>query len=74
MLVYIWKGKWSKEVERPGQKNIQNKAVQTKLNLYIKKYKKRKKEKGKHYKYSKIVCWYSVVCVQLKRLNIESVL
>ena len=30
---------------RPGEKNIQNKAVQTKLNLFIKKYMKKKRYK-----------------------------
>ena len=38
LLVVIWKGIWSKEVKRRVQKNIQNKVVQTKSNLYINKY------------------------------------
>ena len=35
MLAYYLK---ANEVKRRGQKNIQNKAVQTKLSLYINKY------------------------------------
>ena len=42
ILVHYWK---AKDVKRCEQKNIQNKAVQTKLNLYINKYIKKK-----HYK------------------------
>ena len=42
LCVYIWKGKWSIRCERRGEKSIQNKTVQTKLNLYIKKYMKKK--------------------------------
>ena len=38
MLVYYWK---ANEVKRRVQKKIQNKAVQTKLNLYINKYRKK---------------------------------
>ena len=38
MLAHYWK---TNEVKRRGQKNIQNKAVQTKLNLFINKYMKK---------------------------------
>ena len=48
MLAHYWK---ANDVKRRGEKNIQNKAVQTKLNLYINKYIKKK-----HYEYSNIVC------------------
>ena len=41
MLVYIWKWKWSQDVKQRREKNIQNKAVQSKLNFYIKKYMKK---------------------------------
>ena len=40
MLAHYWK---ANKVKWHGQKNIQNKAVQTKLNLYINKYIKKKK-------------------------------
>ena len=38
MLAHYWK---ANEVKQRGQKNIQNKAVQTKWNLYINKYMKK---------------------------------
>ena len=46
MLAHYWK---ANEVKRRRQKNIQNKAVQTKLNLYINQYIR------KRYKYSNIL-------------------
>ena len=48
------KAKWSNDVERRVQKNIQNKAVQTKLNLFINKY--MKWNISKHYECSTTVC------------------
>ena len=54
MLFYIWKGKWSKDVKRRVQKNIQNKAVQTKLDLYVNKY--IKWNISKHYERSSYIC------------------
>ena len=42
MLTHYWKANDVNDVKRRGQKNIQNKAVQTKSNLYINKYIKRK--------------------------------
>ena len=44
----------SKRSKRWGQKNIQNKAIQTKINLYNNKY--LKKKITKHYEYSNIAC------------------
>ena len=41
MLVYYWKPNEVNDVKRRGQKNIQNKAVQTELSLYINKYMKK---------------------------------
>ena len=45
MLVHYWKANKVNDVKRRGQKNIQNKVIQTKINLYINKYIKKK-----HYK------------------------
>ena len=38
MLAHFWKANEVNDVKRRGQKNIQNKAIQIKLNLYINKY------------------------------------
>ena len=45
MLVYIFLKKANEvhDVKRRGEKNIQNKTVQTKLNLYIKKIHEKKR-------------------------------
>ena len=57
MLAHYWKANEVHDVKQCGQKNIQNKAIQTKLNLYIKKYMKKET-------YSNIVCWiFLCVCV-----------
>ena len=40
-LVQYWKANEVKRCEQHGQKNIQNKGIQTKLNLYINKYMKK---------------------------------
>ena len=44
----------NKQCKQHGQKNIQNKAIQTKINLYINKY--IKGNITKHYEYSNIAC------------------
>ena len=41
MLAHYWKANEVHDVKRRREKNIQNKAVQTKLNLYINKYMKK---------------------------------
>ena len=41
LLAHYGKANEVHEVKRHGEKNIQNKAVQTKVNLYIKKYMKK---------------------------------
>ena len=43
MLVYIWKANEVNDMKQRVRKNIQNKAVQAKVNLYINKYMKKKK-------------------------------
>ena len=40
-LAHYLKANGVHDVKRRGQKNIQNKAIQTKLNLYINKYMKK---------------------------------
>ena len=45
MLAHYWKANKENEMKRHGQKNIQNKAIQTEINSYNNKYIKRK-----HYK------------------------
>ena len=68
-----------KDVKRRVQKNIQNKAVQTKLNLYIKKY--MKKGTLQIFLFSLLnipfclcACVYTNTDIMEKRLNVESVL
>ena len=41
MLAHYWKANEANEVKQRGQKNIQNKAIQIKLILYINKYMKK---------------------------------
>ena len=41
MLAHYWNANEVHDVKRRGKKNIKNKAVQAKLNLYIKKYMKK---------------------------------
>ena len=41
MSAYYWKSNEANDVKRRGQESIQNKAVQTKLELYINKYMKK---------------------------------